>query len=282
MTEWEFLEKEDYEEPACPLCTDAFTKKAGDPLFTVPIPRILEKLDEHLGHDDYDAGEKLLLYWLEEARQGRDRRGELAIGNELMGLYRKTGQKDAAVQAARDAMALCDRIGLSESVTGGTTLVNAATVLKAFGMAEDALPLYERATAIYRRTLPADDSRLGGLYNNKALALVDLRRFDEADACYRQAMAVMQTAENGELEQAITYLNMADAAVLRYGDEAAEKTVAEYVEKAWELLNAPHLPRNGYYAFVAEKCAPSFQYYGYFAYAAALEKRARGIYDAGN
>ena len=53
----------------------------------------------------------------------------------------------------------------------------------------------------------------------------------------------------------------------------------KYIEKAYELLNKDYLPRNGYYAFVCEKCAPIFGYYGRFFYNKELSDRAREIYE---
>ena len=85
---------------------------------------------------------------------------------------------------------------------GSGPYVNAATVYKAFGMAADALPLYAAAREIYEKELPADDARLGGLYNNMALALADLHRFREAEDCYRRALSVMARVEHGEAEAA--------------------------------------------------------------------------------
>ena len=40
-----------------------------------------------------------------------------------------------------------------------------------------------------------------------------------------------------------------------------------------------HEKRDGYYAFVCEKCASVFGYFGYFVYEKELEKRARDIYE---
>ena len=65
-----------------------------------------------------------------------------------------------------------------------------------------------------------------------------------------------QHQEHGELEQAITWLNMADALEAERGAEAAEGEVEEYLDRAAALLDTASLPRNGYYAFVCEKCAP--------------------------
>jgi hypothetical protein len=96
---------------------------------------------------------------------------------------------------------------------------------------------------------------------------------------FLKAIEVMKKQENGELEQAITWLNMADAAEAALGAEQAEDAVEEYLEKAESLLNTESLPRNGYYAFVCEKCAPVFGHYGWFMTEAELKKRAEEIND---
>ena len=166
---------------------------------------------------------------------------------------------------------------MQDTVTAGTTWVNAGTVKEAFGDPVGGLVYFEMARDNYERNLPAGDGRLGGLYNNMALALATCGRYDEAQAMFRKALDVMAGQEHGELEQAITWLNMADAAEAALGPEQAEETVEEYLENAEALLNTESLPRNGYYAFVCEKCAPVFGHYGYFAMEADLRKRAKEI-----
>ena len=88
----------------------------------------------------------------------------------------------------------------------------------------------------------------------------------------------MEQVPGGELEQAITCLNMADAVEGELGAEAGENKIAGLLEKAEKLLDTPSLPRDGYYAFVCEKCAPSFSYYGYFLEEEELMKRAEAVY----
>ena len=112
-----------------------------------------------------------------------------------------------------------------------------------------------------------------------ALTLVSLGRYGEAYELYKKALEIMAHAENGALEQAITYLNMANAVEAEHGLEKAEAKISQYLDKAADLLDTPSLPRNGYYAFVCEKCAPTFDYYGFFLYANDLKERAREIYE---
>ena len=71
----------------------------------IPGRRVIEKLDEYMSRRDYAGAERHLLYWLEEARLGRDERGELVVRNELVGHYRKVGDRDKALAQGEKALA---------------------------------------------------------------------------------------------------------------------------------------------------------------------------------
>lgn len=243
----------------------------------ISTDRILAKLDEHLHKNDYASAERHLLYWLGESSGAGDIRTELLVRNELMGLYRKLGRESEAIECVDAALQRIDEQNIAHQVGAATTFLNCATVYKAFGKAEQGIALFERARAVYESELKPDDSRLGGLYNNMALSLVDLGRFGEADELYKKAIAVMEQNEGGALEVAITYLNMATAAESERGLLDADETVQEYLDKAEKLLE-DFANRDGYYAFVCEKCASVFNYYGRFMYANELLARARRIY----
>ena len=270
------LEKEDYIEPNCALCGKPGEEQPAEP---VPVGRILDKLRQYEDKSDWTAAERHLLYWMTEAEQNRDGRGQLMLNNELMGFYRKQGDREKALHHAGKAMALVESLGMEDTVTAGTTWVNAGTVREAFGDPAAGLRCFEKARANYEKNLDRTDSRLGGLYNNMALALTAIGEYAEAGRMFRLALDVMEHQEHGELEQAITWLNMADALEAERGAEAAEGEVEEYLNRAAELLDTASLPRNGYYAFVCEKCAPVFGHYGYFLKEAELNKRAEEIHE---
>lgn len=243
----------------------------------ISTDRILAKLDEHLHKNDYASAERHLLYWLDESRSAGDIRTELLIRNELMGLYRKLGREREALECVREALAEIEEQNIAHQVGAATTFLNCATVYKAFGRAENGITLFERARSIYERELDPTDSRLGGLYNNMALSMVDLGRFDEAKELYKKAVSVMEKNEGGALEIAITYLNMATAAEAELGLLDADEIIQAYLDRAESLLEN-FLKRDGYYAFVCEKCASVFNYYGRFIYAAEISARAKEIY----
>ncbi|MBR2824305.1 MAG: tetratricopeptide repeat protein [Clostridia bacterium] len=267
------LEKEDYAEPLCPL-----SGKPGEeqPPRPVPRDRILEKMRDYEDRQDWAGAERHLRYWLAEAEQNRDERGQLMLRNEMMGFFRKQGKREEALDHAARALALVEKLGMEDTVTAGTTWVNAGTVREAFGDPEGAVALFEKARRNYEEHLPPEDGRLGGLYNNMGLALGSCGRYAEAKEMFRGAVEVMKRQPHGEAEQAITLLNLADLAEAELGAEAAEETVQGLLEEAEALLNTQTLPRNGYYAFVCEKCAPVFGHYGWFMTEAELRKRAGG------
>ncbi|MBR6635371.1 MAG: tetratricopeptide repeat protein [Clostridia bacterium] len=246
---------------------------------SIPTNRVLEKLDEYFGRNDYSGAKRHLLYWLSEARAIGDGKGMLLISNELMGLCRKLGEGEQAVGYAESALLQIEKMGIENNIGAATTYLNSATVYKAFDRAEDAVPLFEKARTVYEKNLTPDDERLGGLYNNMALAFVDLGRFEEADELYKKAIGVMKLNENAEPEQAITYLNMASAAETRYGLEGAQDIISACAQKAMELLDSCKDRTDGDYAFACEKCATVFEYYGYFLYKKELEQRSRRNYE---
>ncbi len=270
------LDKFDYAEPNCPLCDgkDFYYPKAEAPLGTIPVARILEKVDAAFDRNDSREAGRLLVYWRDEAIALKDKRGELSMESELVGYYRKQNDREKGLVSVARALVLTAETGQDTLASGATVYLNCATAYKAFGQAEQGMPLYEKAEEIYKSCIPPTDPRFGGLYNNMALALADLNRFEEAETAYQKALAVMEKAPDGEAECAITYLNLAHM----YEVCGKNCEIPSCLEKAYSLLKTPSLPHNGYYAFVLEKCAPSFGYFGREDRYEELKKESEAIY----
>ena len=245
---------------------------------SIPIKRVIDKLDERLNKNDYDGALRLLLYWEKEATFLSDERGLLTINCELMGLYRKISKKDEAIAAADKALFLVEKLRLSDSVTAGTALVDAATVFNAFGENERSFELFLKARSLYEKLLDKNDAKLGALYNNCGLTLVALKRFDEAEEYFFKALSIVKAAQN-KLDEAITHLNLANLYESRDGFENAFDLIAERLRLSRDLLESEATEENGYYAFVCEKCANTFGYYGMEDYARELKARAKKIYE---
>lgn len=249
------------------------------PNVSVPVGRILEKLDYYFSKNDYDGAKRHLDYWLGEAKLANDERGLLSLYNEYMGICRKTGEKEKAFECARKAAELTDKNGLGETESGAAVFINCATVYTAFGEPENALVFFERAKNILLGVTDADKYLTASLYNNSAAAYSDLQNFSKALACYEKALETVSLLPGNETEQALTLLNIANCSEALYGIEKAWEKIDGCVARAMSILEDEKLERNGNYAFVCVKCAPAFEYYGYFDYAKTLEERAEKIYE---
>lgn len=245
-------------------------------IIPVPVYRILERLDRYLADRDYENAERLLGYWLLEAQAGNDIRGKLSLLNEQIGLYRKLNRESECMTAIISALHLAAMLQPDDGLLIGTTYLNAATGYNAFGRAEQALTLYSQAQQIFESNPAKAGDRMAGLYNNMALTLVALKRYDEAESLFRKALSILDEQGQAEPDMAITFLNLADLVCARDGSEAGEETIEEYLLQAEKLLLGGCIRRDSYYLYVCEKCAEVFGYYGHFLTKQELLKRAAG------
>lgn len=64
-----------------------------EPIGTIPIMRVIDKIDEMFEKDDLQGAKRVLEYWEQEAKALGDTKGLLEILSEQIGLYRKLGEK---------------------------------------------------------------------------------------------------------------------------------------------------------------------------------------------
>ena len=271
------LDPFDFKEPRCAVCggREFYAPKEDDPEGTIPVDRIMERLDKMFEKNDMAGAQSLLEHWENEARALKDRRGELSVVSELIGLYRKTGDKEKGLNAAARGTELVRLLELENTVSGATVLLNAATTLKAFGAAKKALPLYDEVYKVYSSHLDKNDVKMAGFYNNKALALQDAGEFEAAEECFKRALSIMEKAENGQPDLAVTYVNLAHLYEHAGKDK---KAITDCLFAAYGLLTGEDIKKDGYYAFVLSKCAPSFKYFGYDIIAEEFIEESREIY----
>lgn len=272
------IDKFDYAEPCCPLADgkDFYYPEKATPS-TIPVDRVIARLDAFFAENDLDGAGKLLNYWLAEAVDVKDKRGELSILSELLGYYRKIGDAEKSSSTIARANEFLEELKLSDSVSGSTILLNIATNMKAFGDADKALPLYEKVLAVYEKNLPADDVKFGGLYNNYALSLVDCEEYVKAEKFYRKAIEIMKKQIDGLPDCAVSYVNLAVLILTR--DPLDDVNADKALTLALDCLDDKSVTRNGYYAFVCDKCSAAFSECGWFAAANDLKNRARSIYE---
>ena len=260
---------EDYEEPACLL-------KMGDcgVKNRIPVDRIIARLDSLLDREDTAAAERHLKYWLDEAVSNGDKAGEATVAQEIAGFLRREGRSGEAVEYALRALDAIKSAGLCGTVSEATACLNAGTVFRAAGRNEESVAFFDRAMPVYR-TLPEHDSRRAGLCNNRALALASVGRFPEAEESFREALEILIPEENPG-ERAVTYLNLADLYEKRDGPEDACELVSGCLDAA-ELELSRLVSDDGNAAFILEKCAPVFGYYGRIGAERDCAERAKEI-----
>ncbi len=240
----------------------------------VPTERVRRALDAAMDCRDYDRAEKLLLYWLDTARLYGDGIGELTVLSEAVGFYRKTGERDKALRRCDETVALISRLGVGGEIFAATAMVNCATALTAFGEYGRAAELFEPALAVYESG-GADDGLLGGLYNNISICALATGDAARAASFAEKAVSATDRCPEAPLERAVCRLSLADAVEASGGDE---DRIYALLDEAEELLLRSDAPRDGYYAFICDKCAPAFDHYGYFVTARQLAEAAEKIY----
>ena len=93
---------------------------------------------------------------------------------------------------------------------------------------------------------------------------------------YLSAIDITSAFIEGKLDSAISYVNLAHM----YDQTGKGKDkITDCLFKAYNVLNDESIDRNGYYAFVIEKCAPSFKYFGYEVIAEELKNLSKEIYE---
>ena len=251
-----------------------------EPLGTIPILRIIDKVDELCGKNDLQGVKRVLEYWEAEARALFDTRGLLEILSEEIGLYRNMGEKEKGLHAVEEALDILQCQGACSSIADATIYLNCATTMKAFGKASEAMPYYELAKSRYEDLLPKDDYRLAGLYNNYATALCDLKRYDEGKASYLKAIDVLRE-KGGFGELAVSYVNLAHLVFDKAQEdgEDCDDEIDRLLDLAMQCLDDKALAHDGNYASVCSKCASAYGFFGRFLDKAELEKRAKEIYD---
>lgn len=243
---------------------------------TLDVPAIIRGLDALYAQGRESEAQDYLERHLDEARRIGDWRAELSLTSELLGQYRRSMDEQKGLAAVESALELVKAHGLGRTVSGATVLLNAATTLGCFGRNAEALPIFRHVCRVYSDELDPQDYRFAGLYNNMANAHAALGETEEAEKLFYAAIRVMEKLEGGGCEIAVTLCSLAE---LYDAADPEDERIAEALERAWETLDDPALPRGGYYAFMASKCLPVFDRLGFFLYAADLKERIDAIHE---
>ena len=245
---------------------------------SIDIQRFLNRLDSCFNKNDMKAARECITFWEEEARKMNDERGLLIVLNEAVGFYRRSKKKSKAIKAMEESLELVEKLGLSQTLSGSTIYINAATTLSFFGREEEGLELYDKAAKCFEAENKTDTYEYAALLNNKAGTLNELKRYDEAEKNWLKAIEILKAEGKHDGEIAISLVMLAHLTFDR--DDNAYDEVEALLDEAWEYINSTRQIRDGNYAYVLRKCAPSFDYFQRPIEAQALREVAQEIYES--
>ncbi len=219
-------------------------------------------LETYESHKEYSKAEELIEKGLQEAKDLGDYMGELALRNEAMTYYKRRENAPKALENADAAVAIINNPALNTQQGKSTISMNAASIYAAFGKKDEALFLYVQAVELYESFFEKDDPRLANIYNNIALSMAKLSEYGAALELYEKALAIISFKSDGELEQALTHINIACMFQEQYQGTKPE-LIEERVNTVRHLLSKKDLVHDSYYATVCQKCAGALDYLGY-------------------
>ena len=183
-------------------------------------------LDGFFSSNDIEGAEKYLNDSLGFAASGGDAAGALIVLNEMMGFYRAAEKAQAAADSADQALKLAQAMHLPAGPDYATTVLNAATAYRCADRHMEALEMYSSVEKMYAQFLKEGDSLWASLYNNMAIALQSLGRYEEAGAELAMALDIVRK-EGLRDETAASYVNLAANFFLAGDIKAAREPLSE-------------------------------------------------------
>lgn len=232
-----------------------------------------QRLDQLFAQKEMAQAEKYMKESLAAAEAEGDFGAVISICSELGGYCRVTSQYQDGIALYEKALSCIQRLGLDGAEHHGTTLMNYATTYTMTGDTEKALSLYGQAAEIFRKAGFETDYRLATLHNNMSLLCQDLGQYDQAVDNLNQAMSILQQLTESEIEQAITYSNLAQVYMLL--DRLGE--AKEAVEKAIALFTASSGDRDVHYAAAVNVLGEIYYKEGNIPEAAELFEKALAL-----
>lgn len=232
---------------------------------------ILNKYDELLNNNLIkDAGEYLDSE-LKKAKEQNDAFTEMTLHNEVVSFHRRTGEQAKAVTAINEILELIEKFELKNSVLGANMYLNCATTLNFFKRTADSLPLFERAFEAYINTIPENDYRFAGFYNNYALALYDTENYTEALRYFRKALNILSLYKGNDSEMAVTFCNLAHL----FEKTEDEEMLVNCLNSAYFSLKDYDGETNNNFILHCEKCIEAFKHFKKDNYIKEIEEKIK-------
>ena len=274
--------------------------------------RFLQGLDAIFdAHEAAEQAEPYLLRATAAAERAHDDEGLLTVLNETMGFYRSQGRHDANARIIQRTLALASRLRLVERdpQAWATTLINAATGMRAARRYDEAESLYHRALVAADAAFSPTDRRLAALHNNLSMLYGETGRTEHARNELERALRLLEASSpnaDADLDVASTHTNLAllllqlrqsrsdargedgngdgnkdDATHGKNGDDAARMldSAMHHAAKALDIYRNGHLEHSAHYASALAGYAQVCYMAGRFALAVDGYRRALGVIE---
>ena len=163
-------------------------------------------------HKAATDAEPYLQQALVDAENAGDDAGLLTVLNEAMGFYRSQGRHADNQWIIQRALELGLRMRIEGTEAWTTTLINAATGMRAAGQYEQSEELYRQALESAQRTMPATDRRMAALHNNLSMLYSETGRMSLAQRELETALEILSATSvdvQTDLDVASTHTNLA-------------------------------------------------------------------------
>ena len=163
-------------------------------------------------HEGATKAEPYLLQAMDDAENAGDDAGLLTVLNETMGFYRSQGRHEDNQWIVQRSIELALRMRLEGTEAWTTTLINAATSMRAAGRYDQAEDLYHQAIDSAKATLSPTDRRMAALHNNLSMLYSETGRPEQALHELEAALRVLETASvdpSNDIDIAATHTNIA-------------------------------------------------------------------------
>ena len=163
-------------------------------------------------HEGATKAEPYLLQAMDDAENAGDDAGLLTVLNETMGFYRSQGRHEDNQWIVQRSIELALRMRLEGTEAWTTTLINAATSMRAAGRYDQAEDLYHQAIDSAKTTLSPTDRRMAALHNNLSMLYSETGRPEQALHELEAALRVLEAASvdpSNDIDIAAAHTNIA-------------------------------------------------------------------------
>lgn len=219
---------------------------------TFDVQRFLRGLDAIFdAHKAPEQAEPYLQKARTEAEHSHNDAGLLTVLNETMGFYRSQGRHTDNLPIIRESLSIADHLHLQEidPQAWATTLINAATGMRAAGQYEEAEQLYRQALDAATSAFSPTDRRLAALHNNMSMLYSETGRLNQAKRELEQALDLLEQSSpdaSADIDVASTHTNL--ALLLLQMDRYWASDAIQHAQKALTIYRTGHLEHSAHYA----------------------------------